>query len=1204
MTPPRGRSPHPPGTAAPPPALPAHTTTESIPHLSSAPPSGNPPVLMQQQQPQFHPPPPMQPPPMHHTQVRMPPPPILQQQFPMPPNPPQRQMHQQQLQQQQMMTMPPPPSVTPPPPQPTIQSLTPPPAMSIPSSTSSSPAPPHITTTVASSTFATASPLPPPPVMSGLAQPKPPPSPTSSTTSTATSQASYSTATAPAVNAKRSSSDPSSTTYVPATEEPSPPPLSTFCPPNVRYLAHRQSHIPIMVLGTESAHRLAWKNQLRLVDMLEGLARTLPDYTTRGIPPVRSPISAKSLSLQWRDVPLTFVTPDQLAQPMSYDKAQDLLQAQAQLQEADGNLGDELNLLEDQVDALLQDAPKESSYDYMSDYEVRCREHAQVVKDAFSLTSPANIPWALRYRHALDATTDQMPHDLFACPPVCLLICTTQEVSPLVDCLRELGSRHYLPHCYNNGLYDPKGLRHEALVLHDTVEGPRDWDEAGLRSSLQRHFGPNASIVRINGIQPTTAMQLGREETADEWGGGGKCGNCLSHSDRVVLRQYLESLTTSSVLPALERRMSDLNVVVSDRKKGVKNVLKSFWRKPKEANPEETVTKATSEVTYRFDSVESQTRLLADTLFLMKDYDAALGMYRLIRDDYKHDKAMMHYASVQEMMALCMYFLDPYSRAKDIVSHIETALLAYSKAAEDERPTPSGQNKNQRSETATHATRCATRLCLWLASTSDTILGGRHLEVADLLASASSHETSLGAAVLLEQSSAQYYHANMYRKYAFHMLMSGHMFRTAQQEAHAFRCFTSALYLYRDKPWSELHNHLRSALAAQLYAMGRMSVSVQLYARLVGIPSGGSVSVKSQQKFVNNLLYICSEYPKKALVGADRMAAPSELSSRERDEYRRGRLDGIVEVIQFTPGAQRILELPRVHLPTVDDSSIVVETPEDVTSSTNAPSASMGTLGKGADSVWNSLKMTATAELKAYDVSKDQSTSDEVTTKALSKIQDTDIRKVIAQIDKATQNRNLRERNKRSSNYKGESPPIRARGEPLRVNFTVTNPLSIPVDLSDVQLVAQVTDSEGRVFTNSEAIKITSTRTGREPWKFQSSRLNFEVADFSRLSPPSSEDGNKAWYAGEDVDEPYFVVSKHSIKLEEQGTTSMSLGICPLVEGDLEILGVRSKLFGDVWLYHPFNVQGARLHNTRENRSNRGKLVLYCLHRSKEFLFV
>ena len=40
-------------------------------------------------------------------------------------------------------------------------------------------------------------------------------------------------------------------------------------------------------------------------------------------------------------------------------------------------------------------------------------------------------------------------------------------------------------------------------------------------------------------------------------------------------------------------------------------------------------------VRYRFDTIEAQIRLLADTTFSMRDYETALSMYRLARDDFK-----------------------------------------------------------------------------------------------------------------------------------------------------------------------------------------------------------------------------------------------------------------------------------------------------------------------------------------------------------------------------------------------------------------------------------------------------------------------------------------------------------------------------------------------------------------------------------------
>jgi hypothetical protein len=427
--------------------------------------------------------------------------------------------------------------------------------------------------------------------------------------------------------------------------------------------------------------------------------------------------------------------------------------------------------------------------DRHSDRETRME---QAVKDAYALTSPIHIPWLWRYRVALDSVTDGLPWDLASAPVLVLCVCTTSEEVGTVETLQALVQSPYaLPRPYHSGLLDPAGVRKEVLVLHDNVDGPRaggegSWNEPALRQTLQRQFGANASVVRCNSISVETSRQLALEESSDLWGGGGALGNCLSVSDRVSLRKYLTALLTSAVLPAMERRIADLNAVVSEKKKGVKNVLKSLWGAGRSSagrassaggggssshggsavGSDGTPTKAglapdDRPVAYRYDSIESQTRLLADSLFLMKDYDAALGMYRLIRDDFKQDKAHGHYASAQEMMALCMYLTDPYGRSKEIFSYCENALLGYSRAAEDERP-PTWETPGRPSK-APRSTRSATRLCLVLISTKN-ICVDRHLEVADLLASASSHETSLGAAVLLEQSSSHYFMAEMYRK--------------------------------------------------------------------------------------------------------------------------------------------------------------------------------------------------------------------------------------------------------------------------------------------------------------------------------------------------------------------------------------------------------------------------------------------------------
>lgn len=88
------------------------------------------------------------------------------------------------------------------------------------------------------------------------------------------------------------------------------------------------------------------------------------------------------------------------------------------------------------------------------------------------------------------------------------------------------------------------------------------------------------------------------------------------------------------MIPSIERRLATLGKNVADSRKGMKNVLKSFWRKPRE----ETNALVKGQVRYKYDRIESQTVLLADTFFLIKDYDNALQLYKSVKDEYKSDK--------------------------------------------------------------------------------------------------------------------------------------------------------------------------------------------------------------------------------------------------------------------------------------------------------------------------------------------------------------------------------------------------------------------------------------------------------------------------------------------------------------------------------------------------------------------------------------
>ena len=643
----------------------------------------------------------------------------------------------------------------------------------------------------------------------------------------------------------------------------------------------------------------------------------------------------------------------------------------------------------------------------------------------------------------------------------------------------------------------------------------------------------------------------------------------LDDTDFSNMRRYLIHTITQTLIPSLERRIAHLNLAVTNGKKGVKNALKSLWRKPKDGtsmpgtnggvNPIPSATKkgnppvggergltvnrtgvpngvllsTMDEIKYRYDSIESQTRLLADTLFLIHDYEAALETYRLVKDDYKQDKSLMNCATVYEMMALCLVLLDPGGNRnkREILQHLDSALFFYSSAAEEERPKilPTGSSR-----IATLATRCATRLCLAMSSHRN-ICSGNDLEMADMLASTSSNETAVSAAILLEQSASHYYRAGMHRKFGFHMLMAGHMFRSSGQDHHALRCFTSAMYAYTygSAQWDTLSNHVSSALAGQLQSMGKMKLCVQLYAKLVS--KGGKMS----------------SYVKNLLKSIDRMV--SESSSEEHDPG----LDNSVRIIG------NVLEFPQLDLPLIRDSSVrlspfdishICPSCERVESHFQPDDEAPGVTRdiQGSDLIWQDLMSSVEAELQVHSSQVDPGTTDVP-------------QMLMAEICK--QSKAASSSSKPIKKAIAEVRTSRIRMEPILVKLTMTNPLTVGLPLSELQLIAQLRcPTSGRIYSNeaienSDNLETVGSSTNKL-WTFQTSREIFYNPDFQHSFPMTAE--------ANIGDGPYFVVSKLNIELQPQATVDASLEICPLLVGEMDIIGVRWRAFNQFWVHHKF----------------------------------
>jgi len=490
----------------------------------------------------------------------------------------------------------------------------------------------------------------------------------------------------------------------------------------------------------------------------------------------------------------------------------------------------------------------------------------------------------------------------------------------------------------------------------------------------------------------------------------------------------------------------------------------------------------------------------------------------------------------------------------------------------------SGNNSlPSRPQTSALATRLATRLCLVLSriitpATMTHLTPVKLMEIADLLASASSHETPLGAAILLEQASRHYLAAFHLNKYAFHMLMSGHMYRSCRLERHAARCFTASLAIYQQIPqWKELIDHLHSALAQQLYSTEHYSLALLLYYELMDGRTGGKISTKNLNKFWNHILEICKNKPAEAKKSAKLLrevvlGPKTNVSKSISPQVIEDTDDSIVDSTKNANDAGSLgdvdileicnLDLPRIYDSTVEVfeiASILGRNDEDFLLSPSplggegigaiAPIPSVEeestSLGLGSDNeVWVEMTNMMEAELRASQHAKGiPISSDEV----LSSLHEIEIEKAF---ERKTNTQNISLLEKQAATRFCE--------EPFLVSIVFANPLETQLELNEIQLVAELKSKHIDGVSGSNLLGVAPVGNGEnctkgygtKTWTFDCCpNLVFKVplfyADLLERSSTEEEEGSM----------PFFCVEVKDVLMDAASFCKVTLAICPFMEG-------------------------------------------------------
>ena len=121
------------------------------------------------------------------------------------------------------------------------------------------------------------------------------------------------------------------------------------------------------------------------------------------------------------------------------------------------------------------------------------------------------------------------------------------------------------------------------------------------------------------------------------------------------------TLFLQTVLDLTEKRVFALNQVAA-KMKSLRNALKSWFGRPEPSTSQQAG-----------DAIK--VRLLADILFLLRDYETAMSTYAVVRDDYIGAESYLKVGSAFEMMALCSFM----QHKERLAEYVDRALDAFGK---------------------------------------------------------------------------------------------------------------------------------------------------------------------------------------------------------------------------------------------------------------------------------------------------------------------------------------------------------------------------------------------------------------------------------------------------------------------------------------------------------------------------------------------
>ena len=793
---------------------------------------------------------------------------------------------------------------------------------------------------------------------------------------------------------------------------------------------------------------------------------------------------------------------------------------------------------------------------------------------------PDMTPW---WTQVIDELSDEVLRgqqwDMF-CHPIVLLyvVSSTSEpnqADPVALASKMLDPRS-LPGVMTSGQYN-RNVPSMILVLHDNQKESVKKPES-MAKKISSSTGMPKELVKVLRLNSFSTSSSESADQSDLWtpcmthsasqranvrrkalqGAENtntvRRGGCLSSEDMVSIQNFMAELVQNVVVRQIESRIFSLTASVAKSKGGMRNAIKSWWRKPKSDTSSNTSSRMVDGeiLLYESSSIESQVRLLADLLFMVHDYENASHYYSMVRSDYKSDKAWLHHASCSTMLALCGFCASSGNYhagsgeggsgrdSSSVQASIEEGLqpLLSTEATHSGRSGTSGRQPQ-------HHQWLVVRMTLWsVAIAADMYrsvpFGGpvSLLKSAKYLLACAWYENARGssliAGMMQEQASlctlSVPRHSNSIQESGLNVRQAGHQMVQAGHKylehgliQHALHCYGCVEPLY-EEGWSRVDTHVLHSVSTQLSAMGANKEAGERLLRLTSSIHPNDSSRVLMSELDERLQRI-------VMFDLFRIVGTNSHSNSTNDEQSPSELNSASSTA--TPPRKQITTM---CIPTVMDATLrtmVNENPSETStlgtgwSCVPSPASTMVGLAAKRARSWEKLSASAAWCRRGWDIMREP-----------------------------RQHRDNLEYVSTKQQAKDVTLPPQwcSINEPVEIDFVLKNPLSVKLCLRDITLVASVLNEEGG----------------------------------------ESEEGEKRSSSNTDLQ----CDTLESLELGPNCDTVLRMRLVPLRVGILRVEGIQwclgptsedregySVPVGDIPCLHMFELLGPRVHDTRDQRA-------------------